>query len=88
MPAAHQMQIKPGVATKPGYVTAIRNHDINFGIGPAEHWQPIWPSACAVEALTREDVQRILLVRPAVEAGGARLYRETLPKVDPTCALL
>lgn len=51
------------------YLKSIRNHDINFGIGPAGTGKTYLAVACAVDALHKEDVKRILLVRPAVEAG-------------------
>lgn len=80
-----KMQIKPRGGNQTGYVTAIRNHDINFGIGPAGTGKTYLAVACAVEALTREDVQRILLVRPAVEAGEKLgfLPGDLAQKVDP-----
>jgi phosphate starvation-inducible PhoH-like protein len=61
--------IKPRGRNQQGYVRAIRNHDINFGVGPAGTGKTYLAVACAVEALLDEQVQRILLVRPAVEAG-------------------
>lgn len=51
------------------YVKNIFNYDINFGIGPAGTGKTFIAVACAVHALEQEQVQRILLVRPAVEAG-------------------
>jgi len=56
-------------ANQTGYLKSIRNHDINFGIGPAGTGKTYLAVACAVDALHKEDVKRILLVRPAVEAG-------------------
>ncbi len=47
----------------------ILGNDINFGIGPAGTGKTYLAVACAVDALEREQVRRILLVRPAVEAG-------------------
>jgi phosphate starvation-inducible protein PhoH and related proteins len=51
------------------YVQSILTHDINFGIGPAGTGKTYLAVACAVEALESNRVQRILLVRPVVEAG-------------------
>jgi phosphate starvation-inducible PhoH-like protein len=67
------------------YVKAIRHHDINFGIGPAGTGKTYLAVACAVEALLEEQVKRILLVRPAVEAGERLgfLPGDLSQKVDP-----
>ncbi|PID43179.1 MAG: PhoH family protein [Gammaproteobacteria bacterium] len=80
-----RLQIKPRGGNQTGYVQAIRDHDINFGIGPAGTGKTYLAVACAVEALTREDVQRIMLVRPAVEAGEKLgfLPGDLAQKVDP-----
>lgn len=51
------------------YISNILHHDINFGVGPAGTGKTWLAMACAVDALLHEDVDRILLVRPAVEAG-------------------
>lgn len=51
------------------YVRAILTHDISFGIGPAGTGKTWLAVACAVDALERDEVRRIVLVRPAVEAG-------------------
>jgi len=61
--------IKPRGANQQRYVKAILDNDINFGIGPAGTGKTYLAVACAVDALEREQVRRILLVRPAVEAG-------------------
>jgi phosphate starvation-inducible PhoH-like protein len=53
------------------YVEAIRNHDITFGLGPAGTGKTYLAVALAVEALKQEKVRRIILTRPAVEAGEA-----------------
>lgn len=67
------------------YVTAIRVNDINFGIGPAGTGKTFLAVACAVEALLNNEVERILLVRPAVEAGEKLgfLPGDLAQKVDP-----
>jgi phosphate starvation-inducible PhoH-like protein len=57
-----------GVAQK-AYIDSIRNHDIVFGIGPAGTGKTFMAMACAVAALARREVKRIVLCRPAVEAG-------------------
>jgi len=66
-------------------VHSIRTHDINFGIGPAGTGKTWLAVACAVEALKDEQVKRILLVRPAVEAGEKLgfLPGDLAQKVDP-----
>ena len=61
--------IKPRGLNQQRYVRSIQTHDINFGIGPAGTGKTYLAVACAVEALLRDEVERILLVRPAVEAG-------------------
>jgi phosphate starvation-inducible PhoH-like protein len=57
-----------GVAQKQ-YVEAIRTHDLTFGIGPAGTGKTYLAMACAVAALHERKVKRIVLTRPAVEAG-------------------
>jgi len=51
------------------YLNAVLNHDISFGIGPAGTGKTYLAVACAVDALERDAVKRIILTRPAVEAG-------------------
>ncbi len=67
------------------YLAAIRNNDINFGIGPAGTGKTWLAVACAVEALEQNRVDRILLVRPAVEAGEKLgfLPGDLAQKIDP-----
>lgn len=67
------------------YLQNILSHDINFGVGPAGTGKTYLAVACAVEALEKETVQRILLVRPAVEAGERLgfLPGDLAQKVDP-----
>ncbi len=67
------------------YVRNIQTHDINFGIGPAGTGKTWLAVACAVEALQQGQVQRIVLVRPAVEAGERLgfLPGDLEQKVDP-----
>ncbi|WP_348827709.1 PhoH family protein [Halomonas sp. RT37] len=77
--------IKPRGLNQQGYVTSIRNHDINFGIGPAGTGKTYLAVAAAVEALNQQQVRRILLVRPAVEAGEKLgfLPGDLAQKIDP-----
>ncbi len=77
--------IKPRGRNQNSYVRAILRHDINFGIGPAGTGKTYLAVACAVEALVKEEVSRILLVRPAVEAGEKLgfLPGDLSQKVDP-----
>ncbi len=67
------------------YLTKILTHDINFGVGPAGTGKTYLAVACAVEALQTEKVRRIILVRPAVEAGEKLgfLPGNMAQKVDP-----
>jgi phosphate starvation-inducible PhoH-like protein len=77
--------IKPRGGNQQRYVRAIQTHDINFGVGPAGTGKTYLAVACAVEALLRDEVERILLVRPAVEAGEKLgfLPGDLSQKVDP-----
>jgi len=77
--------VKPRGDNQNSYVDGIKKHDINFGIGPAGTGKTYLAVACAVEALTNEEVKRILLVRPAVEAGEKLgfLPGDLAQKVDP-----
>jgi phosphate starvation-inducible PhoH-like protein len=67
------------------YLRAISNHAINFGVGPAGTGKTYLAVACAVAALQADQVQRIVLVRPAVEAGERLgfLPGDMAQKVDP-----
>ncbi len=67
------------------YIRDILAHDITFGIGPAGTGKTFLAVACAVDALERDTVQRIVLVRPAVEAGERLgfLPGDLAQKVDP-----
>ena len=80
-----RVQIKPRGDNQCKYVRSIKDHDINFGIGPAGTGKTYLAVACAVEALNNEEVKRILLVRPAVEAGEKLgfLPGDLAQKVDP-----
>jgi phosphate starvation-inducible PhoH-like protein len=67
------------------YLHRIVTHDINFGIGPAGTGKTYLAVACAVDALERDQVRRVLLVRPAVEAGERLgfLPGDLSQKIDP-----
>jgi phosphate starvation-inducible PhoH-like protein len=67
------------------YLRNILGHDITFGIGPAGTGKTFLAVACAVDALERSGVQRIILTRPAVEAGERLgfLPGDLTQKVDP-----
>ncbi len=67
------------------YLENIQENDINFGIGPAGTGKTFLAVACAVDALERESIRRILLVRPAVEAGEKLgfLPGDLSQKIDP-----
>ncbi|SEL00845.1 phosphate starvation-inducible protein PhoH [Atopomonas hussainii] len=77
--------IRPRGANQQKYVKSIQSHDINFGIGPAGTGKTYLAVACAVDALEREQIRRILLVRPAVEAGEKLgfLPGDLAQKIDP-----
>ncbi|AVY93433.1 MULTISPECIES: PhoH family protein [Microvirgula] len=67
------------------YIRAIQNHDVTFGIGPAGTGKTYLAVASAVDAMERDAVKRIVLVRPAVEAGEKLgfLPGDLAQKVDP-----
>jgi phosphate starvation-inducible protein PhoH and related proteins len=66
---SRKKQITPKTLNQKRYVEAIREHDIVVGIGPAGTGKSYLAMAMAVSALTRREVSRIILTRPAVEAG-------------------
>ena len=72
-------------ANQAGYVANMRGHDLVFGVGPAGTGKTYLAVACAVEALNRDRVRRIVLVRPAAEAGERLgfLPGDLAQKVDP-----
>jgi phosphate starvation-inducible protein PhoH and related proteins len=67
------------------YLKAILEHDITFGVGPAGTGKTYLAVACAVDALERDAIKRIVLTRPAVEAGERLgfLPGDLAQKVDP-----
>ncbi len=77
--------IKPRTPNQAHYVAHILSHDITFGIGPAGTGKTYLAVAAAVDALERQEVRRILLTRPAVEAGEKLgfLPGDLSQKVDP-----
>lgn len=72
-------------ANQQDYLRKIVTHDINFGVGPAGTGKTYLAVACAIEALQSEKVKKIILVRPAVEAGEKLgfLPGDMAQKVDP-----
>ncbi|EGU44838.1 phosphate starvation-inducible protein PhoH [Vibrio ichthyoenteri ATCC 700023] len=77
--------IKPRTANQAQYLVNMVTHDITFGIGPAGTGKTYLAVAAAVDALERQEVRRILLTRPAVEAGEKLgfLPGDLSQKVDP-----
>ncbi|AZQ11458.1 PhoH family protein [Shewanella khirikhana] len=77
--------IKPRNPNQSQYVVNIVRHDITFGIGPAGTGKTYLAVAAAVDALERQEIRRILLTRPAVEAGEKLgfLPGDLSQKVDP-----
>jgi len=77
--------IRPKTAGQKRYVDAIRKNTITFGIGPAGTGKTYLAMAMAVDALKRKEVGRIILTRPAVEAGERLGYLpgNLIEKVDP-----
>jgi phosphate starvation-inducible PhoH-like protein len=82
---AKDRTITPKSRAQKEYIDAIRNHDIVFGIGPAGTGKTYLAMAMAVSALSKGIVSRIILTRPAVEAGEALgfLPGDLAEKVDP-----
>jgi phosphate starvation-inducible PhoH-like protein len=78
-------KIAPKTVNQKRYVDAIRNHTVTFGIGPAGTGKTYLAMALAVAALQERQVSRIILTRPAVEAGERLgfLPGDMLAKVDP-----
>jgi len=89
-PGEHAVRVPRGGIRARGphqrdYLTHIRTKDLTFGIGPAGTGKTYLAVACAVEALQADRVRRIILVRPAVEAGERLgfLPGDLTQKVDP-----
>ncbi len=83
--ATRRTDLRARTATQGVYLNAIASHDITFGIGPAGTGKTYLAVACAVDALERGAVQRIVLTRPAVEAGERLgfLPGDLVQKIDP-----
>ncbi|NMP31200.1 PhoH family protein [Thalassotalea sp. M1531] len=77
--------VKPRNLNQSAYVQNVITHDITFGIGPAGTGKTYLAVACAVDSLERQEIRRILLTRPAVEAGEKLgfLPGDLSQKVDP-----
>ncbi|MFL6254595.1 MAG: PhoH family protein [Pyrinomonadaceae bacterium] len=82
---AGKKQVAPKSANQRRYIEAIQSNDIVFGIGPAGTGKSYLAVAMAVQALTQKQVSRIVLARPAVEAGERLgfLPGDLQEKVDP-----
>ncbi|MFC7407672.1 PhoH family protein [Hydrogenophaga atypica] len=78
-------EVKGRTPNQARYLENMATHDITFGIGPAGTGKTYLAVACAVDALERSAVQRIVLTRPAVEAGERLgfLPGDLTQKVDP-----
>ncbi len=77
--------VRPKTAGQKRYLDAIRRNIVTFGIGPAGTGKSWLAVACAIRALQNKEVERILLTRPAVEAGERLGYLpgDLMSKVDP-----
>src|SRR5438105_5317179 len=84
-----KVAVTPKTVGQKKYVDAIRQHDVTFGIGPAGTGKTYLAMAMAISALKEEKVSRIVLTRPAVEAGEALgflpgdLYEKITPYLRP-----
>jgi phosphate starvation-inducible PhoH-like protein len=87
--SAKKASVTPKTLGQKKYVDAIRHHDVTFGVGPAGTGKTYLAMAMAVAALKEEKVSRIILTRPAVEAGEALgflpgdLYEKITPYLRP-----
>jgi len=77
--------LRPRTPRQRDYLHQMLHHDITFGVGPAGTGKTWLAVACAIDALERESVQRLVLTRPAVEAGERLgfLPGDLVQKVDP-----
>jgi len=77
--------LRPRTPRQRDYLQQMLHHDITFGVGPAGTGKTWLAVACAIDALERESVQRLVLTRPAVEAGERLgfLPGDLVQKVDP-----
>lgn len=87
--SSKKASVTPKTLGQKKYVDAIRHHDVTFGVGPAGTGKTYLAMAMAVAALKEEKVSRIILTRPAVEAGEALgflpgdLYEKITPYLRP-----
>ncbi|UCB57404.1 MAG: PhoH family protein [Candidatus Omnitrophota bacterium] len=87
--SAKRKYVVPKTKGQKSYIDAIRNYDIVFAIGPAGTGKTYLAMALAVQALTRHEISRIILTRPAVEAGESLgflpgdLYEKVSPYLRP-----
>jgi phosphate starvation-inducible protein PhoH and related proteins len=79
------LKVSPKTVNQKRYVDSIRTNTITFGVGPAGTGKTFLAVALAAAALTRREVNRIILTRPAVEAGERLgfLPGDLMAKVDP-----
>jgi len=77
--------VRPKGKNQADYISRILKHDVNFGIGPAGTGKTYLAVAAAVDALEKQQVRRIILTRPAVEAGERLgfLPGDLAQKIDP-----
>ena len=77
--------LRPRTPRQRDYLNNILKHDITFGVGPAGTGKTWLAVACAIDAMERDTVQRLILTRPAVEAGERLgfLPGDLAQKVDP-----
>lgn len=87
--SAKRKYVAPKTKGQKDYIDAIRKYDIVIGIGPAGTGKTYLAMACAVEALIRQEVLRVILTRPAVEAGEnlgflpGDVYEKVAPYLRP-----
>ena len=83
--SARGRTVRPKTLNQKRYVDAIDRHTVVFGIGPAGTGKTFLAVACAIDALDRDQVERIILTRPAVEAGERLgfLPGDLTQKIDP-----
>ena len=80
--------IKPRTAGQHRYVEALRKNDLVFAVGPSGTGKTYLAVACAVEAFKQQRIRKIVLVRPAVEAGESLgfLPGDLQAKINPLSA--
>lgn len=85
----HRRPVAPKTLGQARYLQGIQNHDVTFGIGPAGTGKTYLAMATAIHALIRGEVSRVILTRPAIEAGEALgflpgdLQQKILPYLRP-----